>query len=408
MASKKFKGFGGITLHADVFGPEEAPTVLMLHGGGQSRNSWTATAKSLSQAGRYVIALDLRGHGESEWASDGRYDLDAFVGDLQEILRQLSSRPVIIGASLGGWIATIVLGESNTELAAGLILVDSPAKIDLDHAMLVGDELRAHANEDTGRHPFDPKFVNGLDLQEVERRVLRAAANLNQPSLLVRGADSKVSTADSIATLAALIKGSETVEIKESGHLIAVDQADTFNAVLVDFLERRSPREAPEFVAGSDPYTLRNALGCFATGVTVVTTSGIDGVNVGMTANSFTSVSLDPPLLLVCLAKNLNCLPVFQESDSFAVNVLHIGQQQVSNLFASKSGDRFSETGWEVWGLGVPIIENALANFECKKYAEYDGGDHIILVGEVVRVKFEPRRDPLLYFRGKYRRLHFT
>lgn len=147
-------------------------------------------------------------------------------------------------------------------------------------------------------------------------------------------------------------------------------------------------------------------MGSFATGITVVTATTKDGTPVGLTANSFTSVSLDPPLLLVCIACKAGTRSVFEEADAFGVNILHIGQQPTSNLFASKNADRFSQVEWEYGRSGVPLIANSLAAIECRRHALYDGGDHIILVGEVGRARFEPRRDPLLYFSGKYRRLH--
>jgi flavin reductase (DIM6/NTAB) family NADH-FMN oxidoreductase RutF len=127
-----------------------------------------------------------------------------------------------------------------------------------------------------------------------------------------------------------------------------------------------------------------------------------------LTANSFTSVSLDPPLLLVCIANNSGSAEVLRGIDDFAVNVLQIGQQPVSNLFAGKSEDRFAGTRWEVGEYGAPILPSSLGIFECKRDALHEAGDHFILVGRVEKASFEPRRDPLLYFRGKYRRLHFT
>ena len=178
--------------------------------------------------------------------------------------------------------------------------------------------------------------------------------------------------------------------------------------LLLDFLERKQPRAAAEFRAGSDPRTLRDALGCFASGVTIVTARGADGVPVGLTANSFTSLSLDPPLLLVCIAHSSNSAPTLLEAEHFAVNVLQIGQQPASNRFASKAEDRFSATAWSEGHGGVPVLDGSLGSFECKRHAVHEGGDHFILIGEVVRATFEPRRDPLLFFRGKYRRLHFA
>lgn len=407
MPTRNFTGFGGLSLVASEYGSPDLPSVVFLPGGGQHRDVWEDAARLLADAGRHVVTLDLRGHGDSARPQDARYDLESFVGDLQCVLKSLPSRPVVVGASLGGWIATVALGEGEPDLASGLVIVDAAAKIDQEQAVFMGEALRRHASRDNDA-PYDPRFLGKMDLVEVASRVEAATKKLRLPTLFVRGEKSPLSSANSIAGLAEMVPDAEFIEIRDAGHLVAVDQPDAFNAAIVDFLERRVPRQPPEFVAGSDQRTLRDALGCFATGITVVTTTGADGTMVGLTANSFTSVSLDPPLLLVCPAKNAHSMQILHDTNHFAVNVLHIGQQPVSNVFASKAEDRFADLDWETWDHGVPIIKNSLASFECEKYAEYDGGDHIILVGQVTRVRFEPQRDPLLYFRGKYRRLHFA
>ena len=164
-------------------------------------------------------------------------------------------------------------------------------------------------------------------------------------------------------------------------------------------------KPATTYRAGSDQHMLRRAMGCFATGVTVVTARTGDGEPVGLTANSFTSVSLDPPLLLVCPALAAATTSVLLEAEHFAVNVLTDEQAQLSDLFATKGSDRFAETECETWHHDVPIIRDALANFECKRYSVADGGDHAILVGQVEHVRFADLGDPLLYFRSEYRRL---
>ncbi|NNC71765.1 MAG: flavin reductase family protein [Sphingomonadaceae bacterium] len=155
-----------------------------------------------------------------------------------------------------------------------------------------------------------------------------------------------------------------------------------------------------------DHRRFRNALGCFGTGVTIVTTLDADGAPVGLTANSFTSVSLDPELLLVCLNRQSKSLPVFEAAETFAVNVLHVEQKELAQLFAMAAADRFRDTIWESGSTGAPIITGSLASFECSTYAEYDGGDHLIMVGRVVDVRFDDESDPLLYYRGAYRELH--
>jgi flavin reductase (DIM6/NTAB) family NADH-FMN oxidoreductase RutF len=152
---------------------------------------------------------------------------------------------------------------------------------------------------------------------------------------------------------------------------------------------------------------LRDALGSFATGVTVVTCLTPDGSPAGLTVNSFTSVSLDPPLLLVCLAKPAASAVALIEATQFAVNVLQTGQQPASIRFATRDEDRFGTTPWACGEAGAPILKDSLGVFECERHAVYDGGDHHILVGQVTKASFDTSLDPLLYFRGSYRRLHF-
>jgi flavin reductase (DIM6/NTAB) family NADH-FMN oxidoreductase RutF len=162
-----------------------------------------------------------------------------------------------------------------------------------------------------------------------------------------------------------------------------------------------------EYRSGHDPRTLRDALGCFATGVTVVTCLTADGSPAGLTVNSFTSVSLDPPLLLVCLAKPAASAAALIEAEHFAVNVLQAGQQPASIRFSTRDEDRFGTTPWACGEAGAPILGDSLGVFECERHAVHDGGDHHILVGQVVKASFDPSVDPLLFFRGRYRRLHF-
>ena len=161
-----------------------------------------------------------------------------------------------------------------------------------------------------------------------------------------------------------------------------------------------------EYRSGHDPRTLRDALGCFATGVTVVTCLS-NGVPAGLTVNSFTSVSLDPPLLLVCIAKRAATAEALITASHFAINVLQTGQQPASIRFSTRDEDRFGATPWACGEAGAPILKDSLGVFECERYAVYDGGDHDILVGRVVKASFDAGLDPLLYFRGRYRRLHF-
>jgi flavin reductase (DIM6/NTAB) family NADH-FMN oxidoreductase RutF len=165
------------------------------------------------------------------------------------------------------------------------------------------------------------------------------------------------------------------------------------------------PQKA-EYRSGHDPRTLRDALGCFATGVTVVTCLH-EGQPAGLTVNSFTSVSLDPPLLLVCIAKQAASAPALTQASHFAINVLQTGQKPDSIRFSTRDEDRFGTSRWACGEAGAPILEESLSVFECERFAVYDGGDHHILVGRVMKASFDASLDPLLYFRGRYRRLHF-
>jgi flavin reductase (DIM6/NTAB) family NADH-FMN oxidoreductase RutF len=167
------------------------------------------------------------------------------------------------------------------------------------------------------------------------------------------------------------------------------------------------PGTKREYRSGHDPRTLRDALGCFATGVTVVTCVNEKGEPAGLTVNSFTSVSLDPPLLMVCLAREAASAAALTRASHFAVNVLQTGQQPASIRFSTRDEDRFGATPWSCGEAGAPILKDSLGVFECERYAVHPGGDHHILIGQVVKASFDAGLDPLLYFRGRYRRLHF-
>lgn len=150
-----------------------------------------------------------------------------------------------------------------------------------------------------------------------------------------------------------------------------------------------------------DPVGFRRALGAFVTGVTVVTTIQADGTPRGFTANSFTSVSLDPPLILVCIAKTASSYATFSQTTHFAVSVLAEDQKSVSGVFASKAADKFAQVAWQARATGAPVIEAAAASFDCTTHEVVDAGDHIILIGRVVDF-LHTSATPLGYCRGAY------
>ncbi len=151
----------------------------------------------------------------------------------------------------------------------------------------------------------------------------------------------------------------------------------------------------------TDQRALRNTLGAFATGVTVVTTRDANNDEWGFTANSFTSVSLDPPLVLFCLAKKAGSLAVFENAEHFAINILTDQQRDVSMLFASGDRDKFDKVAWRAARSGSPVLEDVSAWLDCVKHQVVDGGDHLIFIGRIT--DFGSRNlAPLGYCRGAY------
>lgn len=150
-----------------------------------------------------------------------------------------------------------------------------------------------------------------------------------------------------------------------------------------------------------DPRRFRDALSSFATGVTIVTARDSDGEPIGMTASSFNSVSMDPPLVLWSVTKAALSAKAFKEAGHWAVHVLATDQVALSNSFATSGADKFADVNWSENADGVPIIDGCVACFQCRCWETYDGGDHWILVGEVVDLAREPR-EPLVFCSGSY------
>jgi flavin reductase (DIM6/NTAB) family NADH-FMN oxidoreductase RutF len=155
-------------------------------------------------------------------------------------------------------------------------------------------------------------------------------------------------------------------------------------------------------VLGADDF--RRVLGHFATGVTVLTTTDADARPTGLTASAFCSVSLDPPLVLVCVDHKSQSYPALRDSGRFAVNVLTLDQEAASKRFASTRLDKFDAVPFTLGDLGVPLIDGALAQLECTTVSAYVEGDHTIFVGRVERSRVGSG-EPLLYYRGNYQRL---
>jgi flavin reductase (DIM6/NTAB) family NADH-FMN oxidoreductase RutF len=152
-------------------------------------------------------------------------------------------------------------------------------------------------------------------------------------------------------------------------------------------------------------HDFKKAVAHFPTGVSVVSTRTPDGGFIGVTANSFSSISLDPPLVSVSLNRNLRSFRHFVEASHFGINILAADQHGISSTFARPGSDKWSWVKSYVGPSGSPFIRPNIAAFECATYAQYEGGDHLIFLGRVVHLEVNENADPLVFFRSSYRRL---
>jgi len=273
----------GVRLVADRWDPEPgqaAGPVLLLHGGGQTRHSWKQTGARLSAAGWTAVAVDTRGHGDSDWPADGDYSLDALVADVVAVAGHLDAAPVLVGASLGGYAALVAQGE-NPALGRALVLVDIVPRVEargtdrigafmrsgLDGFDSLQDVAAAISAHTPGRRQtpseagvrknvrlrqgrwywhWDPRLIEtpaGPDQSSPQStrsqaRALSAATTVRVPTLIVRGVQSDVVSDRGVAELRSLIPAAEYVSVDDAGHMIVGDDNDVFTAHLVNFLRR--------------------------------------------------------------------------------------------------------------------------------------------------------------------------
>ena len=161
----------------------------------------------------------------------------------------------------------------------------------------------------------------------------------------------------------------------------------------------RTPRAAPPSFSGDD---FRAALATFATGVTIVTARTADGQPVGLTANSFNSVSIEPPLVLWSLSRQAGSMPAFARGSHYAINILAADQRALAERFASKDVARFDGVAFRPGASGVPLLDGAAAAFECFNRSRYEEGDHVIFVGEVEACERRAGAQPLIFHGGRY------
>ncbi len=252
-------------------------TVILLHGGGQTRHSWDATAKILARRGFTAIAIDQRGHGDSDWADDGDYTFDAFAGDLNEICKQYD-RPVVVGASLGGMASMLAEGRAEHSIMSSLVLVDITPFMKRSgvHRILgfMGDKAiegfasleeaadaissylphRPKPKDLSGlsknlrktadgryRWHWDPKFVTSRKAidshtDEIEAQLRKLAAGITIPVLLIRGRDSELVGEDEAEKFMALLPHAKLTDVTGARHMVSGDKNDVFCDALVEFL----------------------------------------------------------------------------------------------------------------------------------------------------------------------------
>jgi pimeloyl-ACP methyl ester carboxylesterase len=267
-----FRGAGDVVLAADAFGRIEDPCIILLPGGGQTRFAWRHSAEAFARSGYYVLSLDLRGHGDSGWASD--YSIDAFAGDVVRVAAQAPADAVFVGASIGGIAALIAAGESPEPFARALVLIDvvprmPEASLDRIRAFMsagaagfasldeAAAQVRAYLphrpprsalalrnNLRTGKDGrlywhWDPAFHAGSK-QRAEAGMLRrmeaATRGVGVPVLLVCGERSEVVDEQAIAHLLRLLPHAKSTRVAGAGHMVAGDRNDAFGAAVLDFL----------------------------------------------------------------------------------------------------------------------------------------------------------------------------
>jgi pimeloyl-ACP methyl ester carboxylesterase len=265
---------GGVCIAGDSWGNAADPLVLLLHGGGQTRHAWKNVAKRLGSAGFHAVAFDARGHGDSDWAPDGRYGPDVMIEDLQHVIAACGGQvPALVGASMGGGTSLIAVGEGKLP-ASALVLVDIAPRIEMHGVKRikafmeqnadgfgsmeeVADSIAAYQphrkRPDTlkglaknvrlrdGRlyWHWDPRIRESDD--ELEQRITRfeaCARGLMLPTLLVRGGMSDVVSDEGAQAFKELCPHSEYVNVSDAGHMVAGDRNDIFGNAVIKFLSR--------------------------------------------------------------------------------------------------------------------------------------------------------------------------
>jgi pimeloyl-ACP methyl ester carboxylesterase len=274
----EWPGASGLTIRGDAWGDPDGQVVILQHGGGQTRHAWRGAGETLGAAGYYAIAIDSRGHGDSDWAADAAYEPEMNVQDLLAVVESLEAQsPILVGASMGGSTSLLAIGTGRLT-AAALVLVDIAPKIEIagsnkirefmnqkpDGFETLDEVATAIANYQPhrkrarnldglaknvrlgsdGRYHWhwDPARRNRTwDMNDHRQALERAADNLDLPVLLVRGGLSDVLTEEGAQSFLAQCPQAEYVNVTDAAHMVAGDRNDIFSGSVVDFLHRVVP-----------------------------------------------------------------------------------------------------------------------------------------------------------------------
>jgi pimeloyl-ACP methyl ester carboxylesterase len=277
-------GVNGVRIVGDRVGDPLAPPVVFLHGGGQTRRSWGRAAAAVAERGWQAITLDFRGHGESDWSTEGDYRVTSFARDVLEVLNDLPPQPVLVGASLGGFTSILLAGELAPGTVRAVVLVDIVPDMDQSGASRIHsfmhdrmksgfdsldevadmiqeynphrprpsdlDGLRTNLRRRDGRWywHWDPKFIDGtsalppIEVTEVDRMhaAVQTILDTGVPMLLVRGQVSDLVTQERADEFIARFPAVDFVDVGGAGHMVAGDRNDVFAGAVVDFLDRHT------------------------------------------------------------------------------------------------------------------------------------------------------------------------
>jgi pimeloyl-ACP methyl ester carboxylesterase len=277
---RRFVTRDGLGLAADVGGPADAPAVVLLHGGGQTRHSWSGAMRHLVGEGYFVVNLDSRGHGDSDWAPDGEYSLAALAADLEDVLATIDAPAALVGASMGGMTSFYAVGHAERPLARALVMVDiglqaAPAGAEKIRRFMManGDGFASleEASEavatynphrprnrnpegllknlrlrDDGRYywHWDPRLIQTSPTPEPPDYIValrQVSSRVTLPVLLIRGGFSDIVTDEEVAEMRRLVPQTEVFDVAGAGHMVAGDRNDAFNEGVLTFLRRHHP-----------------------------------------------------------------------------------------------------------------------------------------------------------------------